>query len=299
LAQTAYPLLKGASLFFVDFLIEDPRRKDGWLISGPSNSPEQGGLVMGPAMDHQIIRDLFAYTIQASEILDVDSDLRATLVDLRSRIAPDQIGRHGQLQEWLEDQDDPNNHHRHLSHLYGVYPGDQISIRNTPKLAAAAGKSLEFRGDGPVGWSRAWQVCLWARLGKAELAYDRLAKLIGLNCNPNLFNKCWDNRPEPFQIDGNFGGTAGIAEMLLQSHEDEISLLPTLPAAWTSGQVKGLRARGGFDINMTWEQHQLTAVEIKSNAGRPLSLRCGDRRIKIETVPGQTYRFGPELRAEG
>jgi alpha-L-fucosidase 2 len=290
LARRAYPVIKEAALFFVDFLVEDP--KTGWLISGPSNSPEQGGLVMGPTMDHQIIRDLFANCIEASETLDVDEDFRRKLVELRERIAPNQIGRHGQLQEWLEDKDDPNNHHRHLSHLYGLYPSDQISLRATPELAAAARRSLDFRGDGPVGWGRAWQVCLYARLDDAPPAYDRLARLIGDNSNANLFNQCWANRPMPFQIDANFGGTAGIAEMLVQSHDGEIAILPAWPKeAWPTGRVRGLRARGGLEIDVAWRDGRATSALLKPSLDGRHRLRPpkGHRLISFshgsETIP--------------
>jgi alpha-L-fucosidase 2 len=311
LGRRAYPVIKEAATFFVDFLVEDP--KTGWLISGPSNSPEQGGLVMGPTMDHQIIRDLFANCIEASEKLGVDGDFRGQLVELRQRIAPNQIGRHGQLQEWLEDKDDPNNHHRHLSHLYGLYPSDQISLRATPELAAAARRSLDFRGDGPVGWGRAWQVCLYARLGDSQLAYDRLARLIGDNSNPNLFNQCWANRPMPFQIDANFGGTAGIAEMLLQSHAGEIALLPAWPKeAWPTGHVKGLRARGGLEVDLAWRDGWATSAVLNAKLDgrhrvrppkghRITAVRCDGQAVPttvehdgtatIEVGAGRTYKL--------
>ncbi len=264
LRDRAYPILKEAALFFADYLVEDPRSGRRWLISGPSNSPEQGGLVMGPTMDHQIIRSLFGWVIEAGEILGVDDELCAKLRQLRSRIAPNQIGRHGQLQEWLEDRDDPNNRHRHLSHLWALYPGDEITLHKTPELATAARRSLDFRGDGPIGWGRAWQVSLYARLGDPELAHDRLVKLIARNSNPNLLDKIWENRPMPFQIDANFGGTAGIAEMLLSSQNGRVALLPALPAAWPKGEVKGLRGRGGLEVDLQWENGLATRAVLRA-----------------------------------
>ncbi len=298
LQGTAYPIMKQAALFFVDFLMEDPRNSRGWLISGPSNSPEQGGLVMGPAMDHQIIRDLFDNVIEASRVLDVDEELRRQLTDMRERLAPNQIGRHGQLQEWLEDRDDPQNNHRHLSHLWGLYPGRDITVEDTPRCAAAAATSLHHRGDGSVGWSRAWQVGLFARLMDAENAYDRYAKLIARNANPNLFNRCWDNRPQPFQIDGNFGATAGLVEMLLQSHRGEIHLLPALPSALPNGSVKGLRARGGVEVDLHWQQGGLASATLRSQAETDCTVRYGGKKRHVNMNPGETRVLrGPDLRS--
>ncbi len=284
LRDRAYPLMKGAAEFFEDFLVEDPRT--GWLISTPSNSPEIGGLVAGPTMDHQIIRDLFANTAEAAEILGVDGEFAARLRELRARIAPNQIGKHGQLQEWLEDRDDPNEQHRHVSHLWGLHPGYEISARRTPELAAAAKQSLLFRGDGGTGWSKAWKINFWARLLDGDHAHRMLIEALAGNTLPNLF----DTHP-PFQIDGNFGATSGIAEMLLQSQNGEVEVLPALPSAWPTGSVKGLRARGGFTVDIAWRDGKLTEAILHATLDGPCRWRYGDQTGEALTEAGKTYRL--------
>ena len=288
LAERAYPVIKEASLFFVDFLIDDPR--SGRLISTPSNSPEQGGLVAGPTMDHQIIRDLLGNCIEAAGILGVDAKLSEELRDVRARIAPNQIGQYGQLQEWLEDVDNPKNQHRHLSHLWGFQPGCEITVRGTPKLADAVRQSLEFRGNGSTGWSMAWKVNLWARLLDGDRALLMLTQLISKSTQPNLFNS-----HASFQIDGNFGGTAGVAEMLLQSHAGEVAILPAWPKdAWPTGRVEGLRARGGLEVDVAWQNGLATSAvlraaldgshRIRPPAGHKVTeIRCGTKSLPLKT----------------
>ncbi len=290
LRNTAYPIMKQAAAFFVDVLIEDPRNDKGWLISGPSNSPENGGLVMGPTMDHQIIRNLFANCIEASRILDVDEAFRKTLVTKRAKIAPNQIGQHGQLQEWLEDKDDVKNKHRHVSHLWGLHPGNEINA-NTPDLFAAARQSLIYRGDGGTGWSMGWKINFWSRLLDGDHAYTMLSnQLTPQRTLPNMF----DTHP-PFQIDGNFGATSGISEMLLQSHTGVINLLPALPSAWKKGHVKGLRARGGFELDMTWAEGQLSRVAVKSLAGKSCRIQYQDRIKELTIEKGDSVYLDSDL----
>ncbi|HEY7087166.1 MAG TPA: glycoside hydrolase family 95 protein, partial [Tepidisphaeraceae bacterium] len=288
LARRAYPAMKEASLFFLDYLVKDP--KTGWLVTNPSFSPEQGGLCYGPSMDMQMIRALFDYTTEAAGILGVDSELVSQIKTTRGQLAPDQVGKNGQIQEWIDDVDVPNNNHRHMSPLWGMYPGAQFTP-NDPKLYNAAKVLLKWRGDGSTGWSYAWRMPLWARAYDGDYAFRQLAIQLGKRTFPNLFDKCG-----PFQVDGDFGACAGVAEMLIQSHvrdpktgEFEIQLLPALPKAWAKGSVTGLRARGGFEVDVAWENGKMIKAEITSHLGQPVRVQFGDQVRQIKTEPGKIY----------
>jgi alpha-L-fucosidase 2 len=287
-----YPLMRGAALFFLDALVVDP--KSGKLVTNPSISPENShghgsSLVAGPTMDQAIIRDLFTSCIKAAAILGTDADFTAELTAAREKLAPYKIGKDGQLQEWQEDWDADavDIHHRHVSHLYGVFPSDQIAIDTTPKLAGAAKVSLNTRGDISTGWAIAWRLNLWSRLGDGDRAHRILSLLLGPERTyPNMF----DAHP-PFQIDGNFGGTSGMTEMILQSRNDQILLLPALPSAWPTGRLTGLRARGAVGVDVTWARGKLESAVLTAAADGRHHIRYGASAIDLDVRKGQRVRL--------
>lgn len=301
-----YPVLKGAAQFLQSILIKEPTH--GWLVTAPSNSPEHaykmpngfvGNTCMGPTMDMQICRELFNACISASAVLKTDAQWRNELATTVKQLAPNQIGAKGDLNEWVNDWEDAEPHHRHVSHLYGLHPYDEISINKTPALAEAAKQTLLQRGDAGTGWSMAWKINFWARLHDGEHALQLFKQLvkpvaggdeIKMSGGGGTYSNLFCGHP-PFQIDGNFGGTAGLAEMLLQSNEEEIELLPALPAAWHTGNIKGLCARNGFDVNIEWKNGQLVSCSLLSKAGNDVTLLYKGKTIRLKTVKGKTYRF--------
>ena len=296
--QQIYHILKGASEFFTSTLVTEP--KHGWLVTAPTTSPENSfympgtrkavNICMGSTMDNQLVRELFGNTIAAAQILNVDADYCKQLKQAIDKLPPNRIGSDGRLMEWLEEYEEPEPQHRHVSHLYGLHPGNQITPAHTPELAEAARKSLEFRGDKGTGWSRAWKINFWARLGDGDRAYKLLSSLLapargnnisygnnsGSGTYPNLF--C---AHPPFQIDGNFGGCAGIAEMLVQSHTGIIELLPALPEVMAEGAFDRFCVRGGAEISATWKNHQLTSAKLKATVDNTFKLKIPAYATKV------------------
>lgn len=301
LKSLGYPVMKDAATFCANWLVENPETK--MLVSGPSISPENtfvtkdgevATMVMGPTMDHMIIRDLFQNTIKAGKILNTDRAFGKKLEAILERIPPTQIGNDGRIMEWTEAFKENEPGHRHISHLFALHPGNEITKQKNPELLEAARKTINYRlskGGGHTGWSRAWIINFFARLQDSEAAYENLMALLQKSTLPNLF----DTHP-PFQIDGNFGATAGITEMLLQSHAEEIELLPALPTAWPNGNINGLMARGGFEIDQYWENGKLLKVEILSKLGNQCVVRYNDKVTQLETVKEKVYVLDENLK---
>jgi alpha-L-fucosidase 2 len=309
--RRVYPLMKGSARFYADMLIEEPKHR--WLVTAPANSPENAYLLpdggkanvcMGPTYDMQLLRYLFAATVDAARTLGVDAEFQRELNEKRARLAPTRVGTDGRVMEWLEEYGEPEPTHRHVSHLWGLYPGDEITPGRTPRLADAARKTLEARGDVSTGWSLAHKMNLWARLGDGERAHRLLRLLLtpvgwrgevaGVRFGGGTYENLFDAHP-PFQIDGNFGAAAGIAEMLLQSHDGTVRLLPALPNAWRDGEVKGLRARGGFELDIVWKRGRLDAATLRSKLGGTCRLAYGPKVSELKTRAGGSYRLDGQL----
>ena len=282
LKETGYEIIKSSAIFAVDYLW---KREDGSYTAAPSTSPEHGPIDQGATYVHAVIREILLDAIEASKVLGVDGKLRREWSDVLDKLVPYKIGRYGQLMEWSKDIDDPNDRHRHVNHLFGLHPGRTVSPVTTPELAEASKVVLVHRGDGATGWSMGWKLNQWARLHDGNHAYTLFGNLLKNGTLDNL----WDTHA-PFQIDGNFGGTAGVTEMLMQSHMGFIHLLPALPDAWSEGRVAGICAKGGFEVEIIWQEGKLAEAVVTSKSGSRCSLRYGDATLSFATKKGGCYR---------